>query len=68
MKLFDPKAQPAKLEVVRLDDLDDGEFTAPEPDELEDEEEEEDDEDEEDDEEEGDEAAGDEGIDDVQPL
>ncbi len=61
MKLFDPKAQPAKLEVVRLDDLDDGEFTAPEPDELEDE-------DEEDDEEEGDEAAGDEGIDDVQPL
>ena len=62
MKQFDPKAQPAKLEVLRLDELDDGEFTAPEPDELDDEDE--DDEEEEDDDE-GDEAAGDEGIDDV---
>ncbi len=66
MKLFDPKAQSAKLEVLRLDELDDGEFTAPEPDELEDETE--DDDDEEEDEDEADETAGDEGIDDVQPL
>jgi len=46
MMTDNPTAEEARLELVRLDELDDGEFTAPAPDELEDEEEEDADDDE----------------------
>ena len=42
MMPVNPREENAKLEVVRLDDLDDGEFTAPPPDELDEEDEDED--------------------------